>query len=124
MKDVGGCIVNILLRTVQARRVSQMNFIALYRPVTGVGRGATESGPDTIYCVGEGFIMAVNNIDLSRILSLIISVLTDPYDKFIEKLHADGRITDEEVIQLRQALKDQIPRLSELVRPQASEGDT
>jgi hypothetical protein len=73
--------------------------------------------------VGEGFIMTVNNIDLSRILSLIISVLTDPYDKFIDKLHADGRITNEEVIQLRQALKDQIPRLSELVRPQTSEGD-
>jgi hypothetical protein len=58
--------------------------------------------------------MSVSNIDLSRILSLIISVLTDPYDKFIDKLHAEGRITDEEVRQLRQALNDQIPRLSEL----------
>jgi hypothetical protein len=72
---------------------------------------------------GLGWIMSLNNIDLSRILSLIITVLTDPYDKFIDKLHADGRITDGEVTQLRQALKDQIPRLSELVRPTASKDD-
>jgi hypothetical protein len=65
--------------------------------------------------------MSVNNIDLSRILSLIISVLTDPYDQFIDKLHTEGRVTDEEVQKLRQALKDQIPRLSELVRPRVSE---
>ena len=55
--------------------------------------------------------------DLSRILSLIISVLTDPYDQFIDKLRAEGRITDEEVRELRLALKEQIPKLSELVRP-------
>lgn len=55
--------------------------------------------------------------DLSRILSLIISVLTDPYDQFIERLRADGRITEEEVQQLRIALKEQIPKLSELIKP-------
>jgi hypothetical protein len=59
----------------------------------------------------------VNNADLSRILSLIIGVLTDPYDKFIDKLHSEGRITDEEIEQLRQTLNDQIPRVSQLVRP-------
>jgi len=61
--------------------------------------------------------MSVNNIDLSRILSLIIGLLTDPYDQFIDKLLQEGRITDEEVHQLRQALNEQIPRLSQLVKP-------
>lgn len=59
----------------------------------------------------------MDNTDLSRILSLIISVLTDPYDQFIDKLHAEGRITDDEVQQLRLALKHQIPKLSELIKP-------
>jgi hypothetical protein len=62
--------------------------------------------------------VSVNNIDLSRILSLIIGILTDPYDQFINKLLQEGRITDEEVQQLRQALNEQIPRLSQLVKPQ------
>jgi hypothetical protein len=57
-------------------------------------------------------------MDLSRILSLIIGILTDPYDQFIDKLLQEGRITDEEVNQLRQALNAQIPRLSQLVKPQ------
>ncbi|HKY70646.1 MAG TPA: hypothetical protein VJL88_01900 [Nitrospira sp.] len=55
--------------------------------------------------------------DLSRILSVIISVLTDPYDQFVERLRAEGRITEEEVQQLRMALKEQIPKLSELIKP-------
>lgn len=59
----------------------------------------------------------MNDTDLSRILSLIITVLTDPYDQFIEKLRADGRITDEEVQALHLALKEQIPKLSELIKP-------
>ena len=62
--------------------------------------------------------MSVNNIDLSRILSLIIGILTDPYDQFINKLLREGRITQEEVNDLRQALNEQIPRLSQLVKPQ------
>lgn len=59
----------------------------------------------------------MNDTDLSRILSLIITVLTDPYDQFIEKLRADGRITDAEVQELHLALKGQIPKLSELIKP-------
>ena len=59
----------------------------------------------------------MNDTDLSRILSLIITVLTDPYDQFIEKLRAESRITDEEVQELHLALKGQIPKLSELVKP-------
>ena len=43
----------------------------------------------------------MNDTDLSRILSLIISVLMDPYDQFIDNLHAEGRITEDEVQQLR-----------------------
>ena len=65
--------------------------------------------------------MSVNNIDLSRILSLIIGLLTDPYDQFIDKLLQEGRITDEEVHQLRQALNEQIPRLSQLVKPKQND---
>jgi hypothetical protein len=60
--------------------------------------------------------MAVNKVDLSRIMSLIIGLLTDPYDQFIDKLLQEGRITEEEVHQLRQALNEQIPRLSQLVK--------
>ncbi|HET9845444.1 MAG TPA: hypothetical protein VFQ02_06810 [Nitrospira sp.] len=59
----------------------------------------------------------MNDTDLSRILSLIITVLTDPYDQFIEKLRADGRITDEEIQELHLALNGQIPKLSELIKP-------
>jgi hypothetical protein len=59
----------------------------------------------------------MDTTDLSRILSLVISVLTDPYDQFIERLRAQGRITEEEVQQLHVALKEQIPKLSELIKP-------
>ena len=59
----------------------------------------------------------MDKTDLSRILSLIISVLTDPYDQFIDRLRAEGRVTEEEVQQLRLALKEQIPKLSELIKP-------
>ena len=55
--------------------------------------------------------------DLSRILSLIVSVLMDPYDQFIDKLQAEGRISEEEVRQLRLALTEQIPKLSKLIKP-------
>ena len=61
--------------------------------------------------------MSVNNVDLSRILSLIIGILTDPYDQFVNKLLREGRTTEEEVNDLRQALNEQIPRLSQLVKP-------
>ena len=63
----------------------------------------------------------MDKTDLSRILSLIVSVLTDPYDQFIDKLQAEGRISDEEVQQLRLALKEQIPKLSKLIKPQSSD---
>ena len=59
----------------------------------------------------------MDKTDLSRILSLIISVLTDPYDQFIDRLRAEGRITEEEVQQLRAALSEQIPKLSKLIKP-------
>jgi hypothetical protein len=49
---------------------------------------------------------------------LIIGILTDPYDQFINKLLLEGRITEQEVQDLRQALNEQIPRLSQLVKPQ------
>ena len=59
----------------------------------------------------------MDKTDLSRILSLIISVLTDPYDQLIDRLRAEGRITEEEVQQLRSALSEQIPKLSKLIKP-------
>jgi hypothetical protein len=58
----------------------------------------------------------VDKTDLSRVLSLIITVLTDPYDQFIDRLSAEGRITQEEVQQLRLALKEQIPKVSQLIK--------
>ena len=61
----------------------------------------------------------MDHTDLSRILSLIISVLTDPYDRFVDKLRADGRITEEEVQELRQALNEQIPNVSALIKPRS-----
>ena len=68
--------------------------------------------------------MSINNIDLSRILSLIIGMLVEPYDRFIEKLQEQGRVTDEEVRQLRHALNEQIPHVSEFIRSHTkSEGE-
>lgn len=58
----------------------------------------------------------MDKADLSRVLSLIITVLTDPYDQFIDRLYAEGRITQEEVQQLRLALKEQIPKVSQLIK--------
>jgi hypothetical protein len=58
----------------------------------------------------------VDKTDLSRVLSLIITVLTDPYDQFIDRLYAEGRITQEEIQQLRLALKEQIPKVSQLIK--------
>lgn len=58
----------------------------------------------------------MDKADLSRVLSLIITVLTDPYDQFIDRLYAEGRITQDEVQQLRLALKEQIPKVSQLIK--------
>ena len=58
----------------------------------------------------------MDKTDLSRVLSLIITVLTDPYDQFIDKLRLEGRITEEEVQQLRAALREQIPKVSQLIK--------
>jgi hypothetical protein len=63
----------------------------------------------------------MDTTDLSRILSLMISVLTDPYDQFIERLRAEGRVTEEEVQQLHVALNEQIPKLSGLLKPHRDE---
>ena len=68
--------------------------------------------------------MSVNNVDLSRILSLIIGILMDPYDQFIDRLLKEGRVTEEEVGRLREALSEQIPRLSQLVKPQQHDDGT
>ena len=68
--------------------------------------------------------MSINNIDLSRILSLIIGFLTEPYDKFVEKLQNQGRVTDEEIRELRQALNEQVPRVSEFIRSHTKRAST
>ena len=62
----------------------------------------------------------MDKTDLSRVLSLIITVLTDPYDQFIDKLHVEGRITDEEVRHLHAALRAQIPKVSQLIKTNSS----
>jgi hypothetical protein len=65
--------------------------------------------------------MSIDNNDLSRILSLIITVLTDPYDQFIDRLQKEGRITEEEVRQLREALNAQIPLVSRLIKAKGAD---
>ncbi|MDC8450811.1 MAG: hypothetical protein LV473_21000 [Nitrospira sp.] len=54
-------------------------------------------------------------INLNEVVSQITGVLFEPYTVFIAKLHAEGRITDEEVERLKQEFEDRIPQLYDLV---------
>jgi hypothetical protein len=53
--------------------------------------------------------------DLSGIVGEVTDFLLAPYTTFISELHATGRITDAEVIRLRQEFESRIPRLDEIV---------
>ncbi len=61
-------------------------------------------------------------IDISEIVGEIFGVISHPYKLFIERLHAEGRISDEEVAGLRQDILDRIPRLNELVAERFGQG--
>ena len=56
------------------------------------------------------------SIDLNNLVGAIASVLIDPYATFVAKLHAEGRITDEEMAGLNQEIEESTPRLAELIR--------
>ena len=60
-------------------------------------------------------------IDFTNLVSTIASVLIQPYAIFVEKLHDDGRITDEEMAGLHQEIETLMPRLAELIRAQLPE---
>lgn len=54
-------------------------------------------------------------INLTNVVGQIAGVLIQPYAAFIAKLHADRRITDEEIEGLRQEFENQFNHLGELV---------
>ena len=85
------------------------------RPLGGDGE---EGGPTE----GEGVNPMEQhvNIDLSKIVGTIAGVMLSPYSSFIAQLHADGRITDAEVEQLRQEAESHTARLGELVAERLS----
>jgi len=56
------------------------------------------------------------SIDLNNLVGAIASVLIDPYATFVVKLHAEGRITDEEMAGLNQEIEESTHRLAELIR--------
>jgi hypothetical protein len=55
-------------------------------------------------------------VDFNQIFGEMLSVLTEPYRTFVETLHAEGRITDQEVAELTAAIRDRGARLGELVQ--------
>lgn len=55
-------------------------------------------------------------IDLTPIVGAIAAVLSEPYQDFVAKLHAEGRITDAEVVGLREAILERGDRLADLVQ--------
>ena len=61
------------------------------------------------------------NIDLNEIVATIAGVMFTPYTSFIAQLHAEGRVTDEEMERLRQEFSDRVPRLGDLVAERLSQ---
>ena len=58
------------------------------------------------------------NVDMTPFVSAIVAVLSEPYNAFLRKLQSEGRITDAELADLRQAILDRGSRLADLVREQ------
>jgi hypothetical protein len=63
------------------------------------------------------------HIDLSEIVELIASVLIEPYEQFLSKLHADGRISEAELANLRHEVESRGPRLGKLLQEQLRQND-
>lgn len=55
-------------------------------------------------------------IDMAPYVAAITRVLVEPYQTFIEKLRADGRLTLEEVEALRKEILERGEQLPELVQ--------
>ncbi len=55
------------------------------------------------------------NIDLSKIVGAITGVILHPFSALLDRLHAEGRVTDAEMETLRQEYLDRMSRLDELV---------
>jgi hypothetical protein len=43
-------------------------------------------------------------IDMTPVVAAVVGVLSEPYNALLAKLQADGRITDAELMELRQAI--------------------
>lgn len=62
-------------------------------------------------------------VNLGRIVGAIAGVVMEPYTTFIASLHGAGRVTDDEMEELRVALADRLERLGELVQARLREDD-
>jgi hypothetical protein len=62
-------------------------------------------------------------IDLTKIVGLVVSVISQPYNDLLAKLSAEGRVTEEEVQQLREEIQKRGASLPELVAGQLGQGD-
>jgi hypothetical protein len=60
--------------------------------------------------------MSENRINMTPFVSAILAVLAEPYQDFVARLQSEGRITDAEVADLRQAILDRGSRLADLVQ--------
>ena len=58
----------------------------------------------------------MTDIDMNPIVRAVLRVLSEPYRTFVEGLHAEGRITREELESLHAALLDRGERLADLVQ--------
>lgn len=62
------------------------------------------------------------DIDLTKIITLVASVITQPYNDLLAKLRAEGRVTEGEIQQLRKEIEKRGASLSELVAEHLGEG--
>jgi hypothetical protein len=56
------------------------------------------------------------NIDMNPIVGAILAVMTEPYQEFVARRKAEGRITDAEISALHKAIVDRSERLADLVQ--------
>jgi hypothetical protein len=56
------------------------------------------------------------SVSTTPFIAAILQVMTEPYQTLIAALYRDGRVTDAEVAELRQAILDRGERLPDLVQ--------
>jgi hypothetical protein len=61
--------------------------------------------------------------NLSTLAGRIAVVLMEPYKTFIARLHSEGRVTDAELEELRQAFAEVLDHLGEKVQVEVREDD-